>query len=132
MTQNLFINKRELKYWSLIFERLYKENKPDSWAYRWFLVCQAYGALNILPNENLVNNIGFSSNATHTKEGESPIKLNFRHDQPTGLLPIKEPSFIIRSFDADNFTFMNYFKPRLHIKLLNKIKFLFKKIKNNF
>jgi len=132
MTHNLFLSKRELKYWGTIFEKLYKENKPDSWAYRWFLVCQSYGALNVLPNENLVSNIGFSSNATHTKEGESPIKLRFSHDEPTGILPVKEPSFMIRSLDADNFTFMNHFNPRIYIRIIKKIKFLFKKFIINF
>ena len=35
---------------------------------------------------NLVQNIGFNSNATHTKRGESPIKLNFKNSESTKLL----------------------------------------------
>ena len=128
MLNNIFPTKKELKYWSLIFNKLYKENKPDSWAYRWFLVCQAKGGLNVLPNQNLVQNIGFNSNATHTKRGESPIKLEFKNNESSVIFPLVEPSFIIRSIDADNFTFRTHFAPRIHIKIINKLKYFFKRI----
>ncbi|MDC3164361.1 glycosyltransferase family 2 protein [Prochlorococcus sp. AH-716-F13] len=131
MTQNIF-PKKEYKYWESIFEKLYKYNKPDSWAYRWFLVCQAYGGLSVLPNINLVKNIGFDSTATHTNKGECPIKLKHKKTESTGLIPLKEPTFIIRSIDADNFTFINFYNARFHIKIINKCKFLINKFKEIF
>ena len=123
---NLFNTKKELKYWRSVFNKLYQENKPDSWAYRWFLVCLAKGGLNVLPNQNLVQNIGFDSSATNTKVGQSPIQLKYNNNESTGIFPLLEPSFIIRSNDADNFTFRTHFAPRIHIKIINKLKVLFK------
>lgn len=128
MLHSIFTTRKELRYWSPIFDKLYQENKPDSWSYRWFLLCQAKGALNVLPNQNLVQNIGFNSKATHTKTGESPIQLNFKNSESTGILPLVEPSFIIRSNEADNFTFRTHFAPRVSTKIINKLKYLFKKI----
>lgn len=127
MLDNIFTSRKELRYWRLIFNNLYKENRPDSWSYRWFLLCLAKGGLNVLPNQNLVQNIGFNPTATHTKRGKSPIPLNFKNNESSGLLPLIEPSFIIRSNDADNFTFLTHFAPRIHIKIINKLNFLFKK-----
>ena len=129
MMQNIFPFKRELRFFSTFYEKLYKDNKPDTWAYRWFLVCQAHGGLNILPNENLVKNIGFDSNATHTKRGENPIKLHFKNFESTGILPLREPSFLIRSIDADIYTFNNFFYPKIHTKIINKFKHLISKLK---
>ena len=73
----------------------------------------------ILPNENLVKNIGFSSNATHTKRGES-YKIKFF--QILNLLGFtsREPSFYIRSIDADIYTFNHSYYPKFHIKVINK------------
>ncbi|MCQ9203199.1 MAG: hypothetical protein JJ845_001750 [Prochlorococcus marinus CUG1436] len=129
MLDNIFTTRKELRYWNSIFNKLYKDNKPDSWAYRWFLLCQAKGGLNILPNKNLVQNIGFGSNATHTKrEDKSSTKLNYKNNESTGILPLVEPSFVLRSNDADNYTFLTQFSPRIHIKLVNKLIYLSKKI----
>ena len=132
MLQNIFPLKRDLSFFSSFYEKLYKYNKPDSWAYRWFLVSQAHGGMSVLPNKNLVKNIGFSSNATHTKRGDSPTKLNYTNLECTGILPLKEPSFIMRSIDADTYTFNNYFYPKMHIKIINKFKFLIGILKNFF
>lgn len=39
----------------------------DTWDYQWTLTCWANSMLTILPQENLISNIGFGMNATHTK-----------------------------------------------------------------
>ena len=122
---NIFTTKKEVRYWSSIFKKLYEENKPDSWAYRWFLVCQSKGALNVLPNQNLVQNIGFNSSATNTKRGKSPIQLKYKNIESTGIFPLVEPSFKIRSNDADNFTFRTHFAPPIQSRVINKLRTLF-------
>ncbi|MDH6099438.1 glycosyltransferase family 2 protein [Anabaenopsis sp. FSS-46] len=42
-------------------------NKIDSWAYIWSFSCAAQNAFSILPVCNLIQNIGFGLDATHTK-----------------------------------------------------------------
>ena len=49
-----------------IWFNLFLTGIPDSWAYRWSLVCMANGGMTALPNKNLVTNIGFGEQATHT------------------------------------------------------------------
>ena len=41
-----------------IWFNLFLTGIPDSWAYRWSLVCMANGGMTALPNKNLVTNIG--------------------------------------------------------------------------
>ncbi|MDO8563873.1 MAG: hypothetical protein Q7R87_02605 [Nanoarchaeota archaeon] len=42
-------------------------NKIDSWGYRWIMSCYINRGKIIIPSKNLVSNIGFSSDAMHTK-----------------------------------------------------------------
>ena len=99
----------------------------DRWAYRWFLVCQINGGLNVLPNKNLISNMGFGPDATHTKlvvNTQSQLSAN-----KTGLLPIKHPTFIC-DLDADTY-FLKYRKPYLYLRIFRKIKRILWKLKSN-
>jgi len=59
-----------------IFERIYwgnlfwavNNNFIDSWGYQWAYTCWANGGVAITPNKNLVLNIGFDEEATHSKK----------------------------------------------------------------
>ena len=66
-----------------IWDGLYVHNKPDSWAFRWSFTCLAQGGLTALPNVNLVNNVGFGVDATHTHGGGPDTQIKF------GIMPIK-------------------------------------------
>jgi hypothetical protein len=55
------------KYFAERFSRV-KDNTMDSWAFRWTFACWFHGGLAILPAVNLVRNIGFGTEATHTRE----------------------------------------------------------------
>ena len=53
-------------YWFHIWQKLWSDSTPDSWAYRWAFTCVVNRGLTALPKVNLVKNIGFGSDATHT------------------------------------------------------------------
>ena len=48
--------------------RLMNHNQPDSWAYQWAWTVVFHAGLWALPEENLINNVGFRADATHTKK----------------------------------------------------------------
>jgi hypothetical protein len=84
-------------YWTRIFDDTLGE-RNTSWAYRWTFSAWSHSALTILPNVNLVSNIGFGDQATHTK----------RHDEFMASLdlaemdfPLKHPPFVIRDERSD-------------------------------
>lgn len=97
----------EARYWSDIFDSLYFHSYPDSWAYRWFFTCLVNSGLTVLPRVNLVENIGFGNDATHTK---NPSDLS----SPALHLasPLQNPSVVMRHDLADAYTFFNHFRPK--------------------
>ena len=94
----------EVKYWQNIFEEIYTKGKPDSWAYPWTFTCWQNSGLTILPNVNLVSNIGFRGDGTHT------LRDSRLADLPSNDIgEIIHPSFLIRDCIADRYTFGHIF-----------------------
>lgn len=61
----------ELDYWESIFQRVHTGD-IDTWDYQWVLANFLAGRLSIMPSVNLISNIGFGPDATHTS-GVSPL-----------------------------------------------------------
>ncbi|MBD2179746.1 glycosyltransferase family 2 protein [Planktothrix sp. FACHB-1375] len=89
----------EQKYWTDIFDIVFNGGM-NTWDYQWLYGCWCQNGLSILPNCNLVSNIGFGNEGTHTS-----------YDSPWAQLPtsdignIEHPPFMVRHRDADNYTF---------------------------
>lgn len=84
-----FCSAAEQKHWNSIFEKLYC-NEIDTWDHQWTFGCRLAGRLSVLPNVNLVSNIGFGSGATHTKGvsvlANMPVKeMCFPLEHPQGI-----------------------------------------------
>jgi len=54
------------EYWESVFDQVYRKD-IDTWDYQWFLTCWRNNWLGVTPKYNLITNIGFDQNATHTK-----------------------------------------------------------------
>ena len=61
------LSRREWAYWQRCFKRTYAK-QLDAWDYRWTLSLWAHRMMCIIPRVNLVQNIGFDQQATHTVE----------------------------------------------------------------
>jgi len=57
-------------YWKSEFDRAY-HGEINTWDYQWLYAHLIHGRLSILPRVNLVKNIGFGDNATHTGDTNS-------------------------------------------------------------
>ncbi len=56
-----------VEFWSGCFDKLYTEGvERNGWDWPWLFACWAQRGLSILPRANLVTNIGFGADATHT------------------------------------------------------------------
>jgi hypothetical protein len=89
-----------------MFDRAYRA-EVDTWDIQWVFACFAHGGYTILPEVNLVSNIGFGSDATHTRNRHAP-----ESQIPTApmVFPLRHPPSIVRQTDADEFTFANTFR----------------------
>lgn len=88
-----------MEYWKEIFQAVYN-NEINTWDYQWTFSCWLQRGLSILPSCNLVSNIGFDSEATHTHR---KTKISNLPAEGMGF-PLQHPSFMIRNYEADNFT----------------------------
>jgi hypothetical protein len=74
------LSRKEWAYWERCFHRTYAR-KLDAWDYRWTLSLWMNHMTCIIPQVNLVRNIGFDSQATHTVEHHF-ASLNMHNVEP--------------------------------------------------
>ncbi len=120
--EDVFCKKEEAKYWANTFEKVYC-GEIDTWDYQWVFANLVQGRVNVMPNVNLISNIGFGrADATHTS-GESD-----EADIPTCpmLFPMHHPCLMLANRIADNFEYRRFIRNSYHMRAFNKIKKLFK------
>ena len=98
----------ERRYWNRIFERV-RANQIDSWAYPWTASVWFKGGLTATPNVNLVSNIGFGPDSTHTVSADS-LLAGMATDT---LGNIAHPRLVLQDFAADQHVFDHVFGGRL-------------------
>ena len=114
----LLNSKRSEDYWSNIFDLVY-ENEIDSWAYIWQYSIWRENGVNILPEVNLVSNIGFGKEGTHTT---SNISKSANMSTYSLKFPLKHPKNVDIHQKADKYTQNNHFQTPLYRRVINKIK----------
>lgn len=91
--------------------------RVDTWDYQWSFRCVSEGMLTVFPRKNLILNIGFGPDATHTTTGgQSGVLLE---DFALDVDPIAHPKFIIpnRLYDRRKIS-----RPSLIGKFANAVK----------
>ncbi|MBW4686912.1 MAG: glycosyltransferase family 2 protein [Komarekiella atlantica HA4396-MV6] len=125
--KDILLDLSAVKFWQSIFQYTYEE-KINSWAYVWTFSCWIQNGLSILPNVNLVSNIGYSLEATHTVKNYNDFA-----NMPVEAIdfPLQHPLFMIRNSPADLFTQRNnFYDSRISVVLQQKIKHLANKLSN--
>lgn len=117
-------NHREAEVKAEIFDQLY-EGILDTWDYQWHFACISQGNSSILPNKNLISNIGCGhEGATHTGSPSSFSNLE-RHEIN---FPMVHPKFLIKDYEADD----AYFEQRQNNEFKSRINRNFQKLLKTF
>jgi hypothetical protein len=104
--KRLFEDQFESEHWEGIFDRTHA-GLIDSWAYRWTFACWQNQLLSVLPAANLVDNIGFAPEATHTR-----LPCVVGRSNGGGLqFPLRHPLGVERHAQADRYTYVHHFNP---------------------
>jgi predicted O-linked N-acetylglucosamine transferase (SPINDLY family) len=101
-------DEQAFRYWSATFQGMYEGF--DTWDYPWLFACYINQGLSVLPNINLVSNIGFGKEGTHATDTNS-ILANIPVEEMQ--FPLKHPPFIVRDTQADNFTERTFYSGSL-------------------
>lgn len=103
LLESLFDNRRDVEYWARRFERAHS-GRADTWDFQWTLACWAHRGLTCTPNANLVENLGYGPDATHTTEGTSPTTPAMPIDTP-----LRHPPSVVRDEKADDYAMRHRF-----------------------
>jgi hypothetical protein len=92
-------NVRAAEHWKNIFDRTYTDaGNVNYWDYQWVFSCWAQSGLSIVPaNTNLICNIGFGPEATHTKVADERANLATAEL----VFPLRHPPHVIRNREMD-------------------------------
>ncbi len=103
-------------FWRLHFKHI-RDNNIDTWDAQWVYSIMKADGLSITPNANLIENIGFDENATHTNSAPS---YAMQKSQP--LRNLVHPSKVTVSQEADEFLMNNVYKKGMVGSLIGSIK----------
>ena len=104
-------------YWKKLFQEIYESPDRSCWDYQWLLACWMQNGLRICPEVNLITNIGFGANATHTFSDNPLANVQTKEIN----LPLKHPQFMIQDFQADHLIQEKFFNVGFMSKLKRKI-----------
>ena len=79
------------------FKRVYEHSNNSEWDYPWAYATFSQGGLSIIPNKNLISNIGFGDEAGTTFDAKNPVA-----NLPTYAIDdIQHPTFMLPFREAD-------------------------------
>lgn len=102
-TMNIRLDERQ--FWRRIFSKMAGPNRVNTWDFQWLYAMWRSNGLCVCPGRNLVNNIGYGADATHTTEKS----LNNDMDVFRMEFPMVHPSRVRVRCMADNITCDNFF-----------------------
>lgn len=117
--RDFLTEKKVVNFWTNLFNYV-KDGKIDTWDHQVTFACWTHAALNIMPNVNLVTNIGFG----HQDASRTAVKSRNANIPPQPLLfPMLHPPYIIRDKGADdNVERLHFSKIPIYIKTFNRFR----------
>jgi len=115
--KKIFNDSEVQKNWVNNLTKIYKG--ANTWDYQWAYANLIYNSYCIIPNENLISNIGFGKKSTHTFNKDDVLA-----NLPLGSInQIKHPQKLEYATEADHFTNTKVFNPpSLIVRVRNRIK----------
>ena len=112
-------NSQFVSYWSEIFQMTFRGD-IDTWDYQWLFSCWKADQLSIIPQYNLIENLGFSSDATHTT-GDIPTYLSKSSPREI-IFPLQHPEIIAQNVKLDKKIFNKVLLLNRKTKLIKWVK----------
>lgn len=104
--KRLFKRPEDQSYWLAIYDYI-KSGNLDTWDYHWMFMMWHHDGLGIIPQKNLIKNLGFGADATNSVDPNYELadlaveSLSF---------PLKHPAQVQCAIEADESTARQFFK----------------------
>lgn len=101
LLRDVLQDEHAVRFWQGLFDEAWTNHRhAEYWDYQWTFACWLQNGLTVTPNANLLSNIGFGPDATHTYwEGSPQANLPLK---PVSF-PLNHPPFVAAHADADRF-----------------------------
>ena len=99
---------RQRVYWKDVFYKVKKDQIEGScWDYQFYFSIWKNEMLAICPKVNLVSNVGYGTDATHTKSQANPLLM-----QPSkSILPLIHPQEVVAESEMDDYLMREFIIP---------------------
>ncbi len=98
----------EAQYWRRILQMMVESEKTSWWDFQWYFTCWMQNGLTIAPCRNLVSNLGFRADATHTNTAAENLKIA---NLARGAIEVQtHPPAVVRNREADFHNFRNFYQ----------------------
>lgn len=105
---HLFGELEARSFWTQAFDECFT-NAINTWDRQWVYSCWIQNALSVTPSANLVSNIGYGVESTHTFNSSDTLACRPVHALD---FPLLHPKHMIRDFEADEYTLANVYRVR--------------------
>lgn len=112
-----FTSPYEADYFLWVFERTFLI-PSITWDYQWEFVRRINSGLTIMPKSNMISNLGFGEDATHTTDSGDPSSQLSLQEL---TFPLKHPEYVMVDANADRIAFINH-----HTNLKSRAKSIIK------
>jgi hypothetical protein len=113
---NFCFNKREVVVWEDRFDTAYN-HEIDTWDYQWAYCIFMNNGICVTPNTNLITNIGFNDNATHTFVRDNRSYLA----QGTIDFPLTHTLRVVPDYNSDLVEFVAHINVPFYKRILKKV-----------
>jgi hypothetical protein len=101
---------RAVEHWKKIYDLTHSGiDKVNTWDFQWVFACWAQLGLSVLSNTNLITNIGFREDATHTRK-RTDSRANL--DAAEMTFPLEHPPCVVRDREYDQMIFEQVVRAR--------------------
>ncbi|MGI4831781.1 MAG: glycosyltransferase family 2 protein [Janthinobacterium lividum] len=120
MLREIFTEPSALRYWTPILEGMYQGHGPNTWDYQWMYTNLTRRCVSIVPQVNLVRNLGFGLDATHVTDAGGAPKVSVK----TLQFPLQHPPAMIvsRSMDRLDQRISDWHVPSLPKRVFRKLR----------
>jgi len=119
LLSEVFQTPKAVTYWSGIFDQMHSGTGVNTWDYQWLYTSLVNNTLSIVPSVNLVTNIGFAPDATHTN---MPRAIQWQRRSGQMRFPMKHPPALIPLRAMDRAMHLTLYQPGFRQRAMTRLR----------
>lgn len=107
---SVWASRAEEAYWTRVFDRVHDGRISTAWDFQWLYAMWCQGARSVVPDTNLISNVGFGHGASHHVDMDPALA-----DLPRAeMVELRHPDCLTPVREADEFEFRRVYRGPFH------------------